>query len=117
VPRGHFVRELSDELLDDLLRRMFGLGRPPSQILVASLHGRPKETDPSTAVVGFRASALSVSVQADEPIKPIWAAFSDRDFARFQPLKGQYDPNEIGPEMGNFRPARTGDFQTGVDSN
>ena len=24
--------------------------------------------------------------------------------------------NKIGPEMGNFRPARTGDFQTGVDT-
>ena len=27
--KGHFVRELPDELLDELLRRMVALGRPP----------------------------------------------------------------------------------------
>jgi FAD/FMN-containing dehydrogenase len=44
--KGHFVRELPDELLDELLRRMIAFGRPPGQILIESLHGGPKDTDP-----------------------------------------------------------------------
>jgi FAD/FMN-containing dehydrogenase len=62
--KGHFVRELPDELLDELLRRMVALGRPPGQILIESLHGRSKVTDPGTAAVGFRAAAFNVSVMA-----------------------------------------------------
>jgi FAD/FMN-containing dehydrogenase len=62
--RGHFVRELPDELLDELLRRMVAFGRPPGQILIESLHGAPKGTDPSTAAVGFRQAAFNVSVMA-----------------------------------------------------
>jgi FAD/FMN-containing dehydrogenase len=58
------VRELPDELLDELLRRMVALGRPPGQILIESLHGAPKDTDPSTAAVGFRDAAFNVSVMA-----------------------------------------------------
>ena len=46
--KGHFVRELPDELLDELLRRMVAFGRPPGQILIESLHGAPKDIDPST---------------------------------------------------------------------
>ena len=62
--KGHFVRELPDELLDELLRRMAAFGRPPGQILIESLHGAPKDTDPSTAAVGFREAAFNVSVMA-----------------------------------------------------
>ncbi len=62
--KGHFVRELPDELLDELLRRMVAFGRPPGQILIESLHGAPKDTDPSTAAVGFREAAFNVSVMA-----------------------------------------------------
>jgi FAD/FMN-containing dehydrogenase len=62
--KGHFVRELPDELLDDLLRRMLAFGRPPGQILIESLHGAPKETDPTTAALGFREAAFNVSVMA-----------------------------------------------------
>jgi FAD/FMN-containing dehydrogenase len=62
--KGHFVRELPDELLDELLRRMLAFGRPPGQILIESLHGAPKDTDPATAAVGFRDAAFNVSVMA-----------------------------------------------------
>jgi FAD/FMN-containing dehydrogenase len=62
--KGHFVRELPDELIDELLQRMVSFGRPPGQILVESLHGAPKGTDPSTAAVGFRAAAFNVSIMA-----------------------------------------------------
>jgi FAD/FMN-containing dehydrogenase len=62
--KGHFVRELPDELLDELLRRMLAFGRPPGQILIESLHGAPKDTDASTAAVGFRQAAFNVSVMA-----------------------------------------------------
>ena len=62
--KGHFVRELPDELLDELLRRMTALGRPPGGILIESLHGAPKDADASSAVVGFRYAAFNVSVIA-----------------------------------------------------
>lgn len=62
--KGHFVRELPDELLDELLRRIAALGRPPGGILIESLHGAPKDADAAAAVVGFRDAAFNVSVMA-----------------------------------------------------
>jgi FAD/FMN-containing dehydrogenase len=62
--KGHFVRELSDELLDELLERIAALGRPPGGILIESLHGAPKDADATTGVVGFRHAAFNVSAQA-----------------------------------------------------
>src|SRR6266498_76979 len=37
--KGHFVRELPDELLDALLSQLAVLGHPPGGILIESLHG------------------------------------------------------------------------------
>jgi FAD/FMN-containing dehydrogenase len=62
--KGHFVRELPDELLEELLRRIVALGRPPGGVLIESLHGAPKEVDATTAAVGFRGAAFNVSVMA-----------------------------------------------------
>jgi FAD/FMN-containing dehydrogenase len=62
--KGHFVRELPDELLDELLRSVVALGRPPGGILIESLHGAPKDVDGATAAVGFRNAAFNVSVMA-----------------------------------------------------
>jgi FAD/FMN-containing dehydrogenase len=59
--KGHFVRELPDELIDDLVARLTALGRPPGGILIESLHGAPKDVDPETAVVGFRQAAFNLS--------------------------------------------------------
>jgi FAD/FMN-containing dehydrogenase len=62
--KGHFVRELSDELVDELLERIVALGRPPGGILIESLHGAPKDVDASTGVAGFRHAAFNVSAMA-----------------------------------------------------
>ena len=62
--KGHFVRELPDELIDELLERIVVLGRPPGGILIESLHGAPKDSDASTGVVGFRRAAFNVSAMA-----------------------------------------------------
>jgi FAD/FMN-containing dehydrogenase len=63
--KGHFVRELPDELIDELLARMGALGRRPGTILIESLRGAPKDVDPATAAVGYRDAAFNVSVMAE----------------------------------------------------
>jgi FAD/FMN-containing dehydrogenase len=62
--KGHFVRELPDELIDELLRCLVALGRPPGGLLIESLHGGPKDIDGATAAVGFRQAAFNVSAIA-----------------------------------------------------
>src|SRR5205814_3795388 len=62
--KGHFVRELPDELLDQLLHRMVALGRPPGQVLIESLHGALKDVDARSAAVGFRDAAFNISAMA-----------------------------------------------------
>src|SRR5262249_42252931 len=62
--KGHFVRELPDELIDELLERMAALGRPPGQVLIESLHGAPKHVDRASAALGFRDAAFNISVMA-----------------------------------------------------
>jgi FAD/FMN-containing dehydrogenase len=63
--KGHFVRELPDELIDTLLERMNALGRPPGQILIESLHGAAKDVDAGSAAVGFREAAFNISAMGD----------------------------------------------------
>jgi FAD/FMN-containing dehydrogenase len=62
--KGHFVRELPDELVDELLRGVVALDRPPGGVLIESLHGAPKEADATTAAVGFRDAAFNISAMA-----------------------------------------------------
>jgi FAD/FMN-containing dehydrogenase len=62
--KGHFVREIPDELLDEILERILALGRPPGGIMIESLHGAPKDADAPPAAVGFRHAAFNVSVMA-----------------------------------------------------
>jgi FAD/FMN-containing dehydrogenase len=62
--KGHFVRELPDELLDEILRRITALGRPPGGIMIESLHGAPKVVDAPPGAVGFRPAAFNVSALA-----------------------------------------------------
>ena len=62
--KGHFVRELPDELIDELVRGIGALGRPPGEILIESLHGAPKDADEAGGVVGFRRAAFNVSAMA-----------------------------------------------------
>ena len=62
--KGHFVRELPDELLDELLQRVSALGRPPGGILIESLHGAPKDADAPAGAAAFRAAAFNLSAVA-----------------------------------------------------
>jgi FAD/FMN-containing dehydrogenase len=62
--KGHFVAELPDELIDDLLHGITVLGRPPGGILIESLHGAAKDVKPESAALGFRDAAFNVSVMA-----------------------------------------------------
>lgn len=62
--KGHFVREIPDELLDEMLRGIVTLGRPPGGMMIESLHGAPKDADAPPAAVGFRQAAFNVSVMA-----------------------------------------------------
>jgi FAD/FMN-containing dehydrogenase len=58
--KGHFVRELSDELIDELLERVVALGRSPGAILIESLHGAPKD-DGRDGALGWRQASFNVS--------------------------------------------------------
>jgi FAD/FMN-containing dehydrogenase len=62
--KGHFVTELPDELIDELVGRIVALGRPPGGILIESLRGAPKEVDPDSAALGYRDAAFNLSVMA-----------------------------------------------------
>jgi FAD/FMN-containing dehydrogenase len=62
--KGHFVRELPDELIDELSARLLALGRLPGGVLIESLHGASKDVDPAAAAAGFRGAALNLSVMA-----------------------------------------------------
>jgi FAD/FMN-containing dehydrogenase len=60
--KGHFVRELPDELIDELVERSVAFGRPPGQVLIESLHGAPKTADAPAGAAGFRQAAFNVTV-------------------------------------------------------
>jgi FAD/FMN-containing dehydrogenase len=62
--KGHFVREIPDELLDEILNHIGALGRSPGGIMIESLHGAPKDADVPPGAVGFRHAAFNVSVMA-----------------------------------------------------
>jgi FAD/FMN-containing dehydrogenase len=62
--KGHFVRELPDELIAVLVEALGALRRPPGAILIESLHGAPKDVDPDSAALGYRDAAFNVSVMA-----------------------------------------------------
>jgi FAD/FMN-containing dehydrogenase len=59
--KGHFVAELPDELIDELLRRLQALGRPPGGLLIESLHGAPKDEDAPAGALRWRHAAFNVS--------------------------------------------------------
>jgi FAD/FMN-containing dehydrogenase len=62
--KGHFVRELPDELIDELVLRISALGRSPGDILFESLHGAPKSADAPPGAIGWRQAAFNVSATA-----------------------------------------------------
>lgn len=86
--KGHFTRELPDELIDELLARMVALGRPPGGILLESLHGAAKDADAPTGAVGFRQAAFNVSVMAtwqDPPLDEQQIAWARETAAAIEP--------------------------------
>jgi FAD/FMN-containing dehydrogenase len=62
--KGHFIRELADELIDELVARVVGFGRPPTHVLIESLHGAAQDLDGEFGAVGFRRAAFNVSAMA-----------------------------------------------------
>jgi FAD/FMN-containing dehydrogenase len=62
--KGHFVAELSDELIDVLVRCLRDFGRPLSHILIESLHGAPKDVDGDFSALAFRRAAFNISATA-----------------------------------------------------
>ncbi len=96
--KGHFVRELPDELIDDLLLRIVALGRPPGGILIESLHGAPKDADPSTGVVGFRGAAFNISAQA------VWqdASLDEQQIAWARDTAATLEPWSLGGGYVNY---------------
>jgi FAD/FMN-containing dehydrogenase len=62
--KGHFVRGLSDELIDELLGRIVAFGRPQTHVLIESLHGAPKDADQRLGGIAYRGAAFNVSAMA-----------------------------------------------------
>jgi FAD/FMN-containing dehydrogenase len=62
--KGHFVSELSDELIDELLERIVAFARPQTHFLIESLHGAPKDADPGLGGIAYRGAAFNVSAMA-----------------------------------------------------
>ena len=61
--KGHFVSDLTDELVDELWERVTGFGRP-TQVLIESLHGAPKDFDGRHSPITYRQAGFNVSVMA-----------------------------------------------------
>jgi FAD/FMN-containing dehydrogenase len=99
--KGHFVRELPDELIDELLARITALGRPPGDILVESLHGAPKDVDESAAALRFRHAAFNVSAMAT------WSdpAFDDEHIAWARETAAAIEPWSLGGGYANYMQA------------
>jgi FAD/FMN-containing dehydrogenase len=61
--KGHFVSDLTDELLDELRERVTGFGGR-SHVLIESLHGGPKDYDTRHSPISYRQAGFNVSVMA-----------------------------------------------------
>jgi len=86
--KGHFVRELSDELIDLLLERIVSMGRSPGGILLESLHGAPKDADVPESALGWRGAAFNLSATA------VWedAAVDDEHVAWARDTAAAFEP-------------------------
>jgi FAD/FMN-containing dehydrogenase len=86
--KGHFVRELPDQLIDELVRRISALGRPPGDILFESLHGAPKSADAPPGAIGYRHAAFNISATAtwrDPALDDQYVAWSRETAAAIEP--------------------------------
>jgi FAD/FMN-containing dehydrogenase len=99
--KGHFVGGLPDELVDVLLERVAALGRSPGDILVESLHGAPKDVDPSFGGLGYRGAAFNVSAMAT------WAdpSLDDEHIAWARETAAALEPWAFGGGYANYMQA------------
>ncbi len=99
--KGHFVRELSDELIDLLVDRLGALGRPPGAVLIESLRGAPKDVDPASAALGYRHAAFNLSVMAS------WTdpAADDEHIAWARETAGAIQPWSVSGGYANYMQA------------
>jgi FAD/FMN-containing dehydrogenase len=99
--KGHFVRELPDELIDTLIEAMGALSRPPGSILIESLRGAPKDVDPDSAALGYRDAAFNVSVMAT------WTdpAHDDEHIAWARETAAAIEPYSVGGGYANYMQA------------
>jgi FAD/FMN-containing dehydrogenase len=99
--KSHFVVELADKLIDELLVRMNALGRAPGAILIESLHGAPKDIDPSTAAVGYRDAGFNVSAMGS------WTdpTVDDEHIAWTRETAAAIEPWSVGGGYANYMQA------------
>jgi FAD/FMN-containing dehydrogenase len=99
--KGHFVRELPDELIDELLERLIAFGRAPVHVQIESLHGAPKDADSALGPVVYRDAAFNVSVMA------VWtdAAEDEQHIAWARKTAAAIEPWSIGGGYANYMQA------------
>ena len=86
--KSHFVRELTDELIDELLGRLASLGQPPGELLIESLHGAPRDRDGNDGALGFRDAAFNISAMAiwqDEALDMPYIGWARETAAAIEP--------------------------------
>jgi FAD/FMN-containing dehydrogenase len=99
--KGHFVRELPDELIDELVARVAGLDRPGNHLLIESLHGAPKDVDETFSALGWRTAAFNVSAMA------VWQAADDdeQNIAWARDTVNAIEPWSLGGGYANYMQA------------
>jgi FAD/FMN-containing dehydrogenase len=99
--KGHFTRELPDELIDELLRRIVALGRPPGDVLIESLHAAPKDADARLGPVAYRGAAFNISATAT------WqdAAFDEQHIQWARDTAAAIEPWSFGGGYVNYMQA------------
>jgi FAD/FMN-containing dehydrogenase len=92
---------LTDELIEDLLDRVVGDGETPVEILFESLHGAPKDVDPSLSGIGYRNAAFNVSVMGT------WHDPADDEayIAWVRATAGAIEPLSLGGGYANYMQA------------
>jgi FAD/FMN-containing dehydrogenase len=99
--KGHFVREMPDKLIDELMERITALGRPPGEVLIESLRGGPKDIDPDSAALGYRDAAFNISVMAN------WTdpALDDESIAWARETAARIEPWSVSGGYANYMQA------------
>jgi FAD/FMN-containing dehydrogenase len=86
--KGHFVSELPDELIDELVEGFLTLDRVPGELLFESIHGAAARVPLDATAVNFRGARFNVSAMAewqsaeDDVAEIAWAR---RTAARLEP--------------------------------